>query len=165
MEEERLEELFLCLGNKQNERKRFLDKFLSLCQPSDMAHMSMKLDIYKQDLMKVLPTEVVEIILSFLDWKELLKCAQVCLNWEREISGSFNTLWLRWCLRTLPINEFKLNEIDLRNNYKRVFLQTLRNSAVLEKGNLFRNWSIGPAEISAIYVYDNILATGESIKK
>ncbi len=156
-----LENLFKSFGTKQKERIRFFNKFLSLCQPADLFYLAMKLDEIKLDFMAVLPIEIVEIILGYLDWKTLLNCAQVSSMWERKISNDFNSLWLGWCLSILPVNELKLNEFEFDFNYKRVFIETMRNSAALEKGSFFRNWSVGPTDIGAIYVYENVVATGE----
>lgn len=62
---------------EKNDRAQFIDKFISLCEPYDLMYLSMRIDETKRDFIWMLPTEVVEIILSYLDWTTLLKCCQV----------------------------------------------------------------------------------------
>ena len=60
-----------------NERRKFIDKFLKICEPKDLNYMSEKLDEYKKDFISQLPIEIVETILGHLDWRSLLNCCQV----------------------------------------------------------------------------------------
>lgn len=60
-----------------NERRKFIDKFLKICQPNDLNYMTEKLDEFKTDFLSLLPIEIVENILGYLDWKTLLNCCQV----------------------------------------------------------------------------------------
>lgn len=58
-------------------RVDFINKFLSMCSPADLAQINMKLEELKRDFICMLPVEVVEVILKYLDWKSLLNCCQV----------------------------------------------------------------------------------------
>ena len=59
------------------ERIEFFDRLLSLCSSNDLMYLSSRLDEYKRDFVSLLPTEVVDKILGYLNWKDLLNCAQV----------------------------------------------------------------------------------------
>lgn len=77
-----LGELFNSLESKydsidKNERFTFINSFLNLCKPEDLAHLMTRMDELKRDFLCMLPVEVVEIILEYLDWKNLLTCCQV----------------------------------------------------------------------------------------
>ena len=68
---------FAKLDKQESLRQKFLDQFLSLCNPNDLMYLNSRLDERKCDLLSVLPIEIVEIILSKLDWRDLLSCCQV----------------------------------------------------------------------------------------
>ncbi len=82
--------------------------------------------------------------------------------WNSKLSNCFNNVWLEKCLSILPINILnQTNTINFEElNYKNVFFEIYRKSKLLEKGSLFRNWSVGPAEINAIGLFEDILVTG-----
>ena len=148
------------------ERTDFIHKFIDLCSPSDLAQVNMKLEELKRDFICMLPIEIVEVILSYLDWKSLLNCCQVNSKWNRIISGDFNRLWFELCVKVLAVNEFKCEPFQCREdvNYKSIFIEILRDSKSLQSGKLFRNWSVGPTEANSLAIYKDTIATGEPIK-
>lgn len=68
---------------------------------------------------------------------------------------------MRWCLKVLPVDEFTIENFSFDSNFKKIFVDILKDSKLLENGKLFRNWSVGPTEINALGIYQNILATGK----
>lgn len=58
-------------------RRDFIDKFLNSCDSSDLVYINEKLDEFKKDFFTLLPVELVEKILNYLDWKTLINCCQV----------------------------------------------------------------------------------------
>ncbi len=79
------EDLFLNYNLKQfksfaiasKERTQFIRSFLSVCESNDLMYLAKKLDEVKKDFVLLLPLEIIEIILGFLDAKSLIKCCQV----------------------------------------------------------------------------------------
>lgn len=71
------EEFLSILKQNSNRRRIFIDKLLAICEPSDLMHLSSRIDDYKRDFLSLLPIETVEAILAYLDWKTLLSCCQV----------------------------------------------------------------------------------------
>jgi hypothetical protein len=59
------------------DRRLFIDEFLRMCNSNDLNYLSRKLDDYKRDFICLLPNELIEIVLNYLDWKSLLSCCQV----------------------------------------------------------------------------------------
>jgi len=72
-----IKDCFNDLQANSNEKRKFIDDFLSLCDSADLMHLSNRLADFKRDFIRLLPNEIVEIILSNLDWQTLLICAQV----------------------------------------------------------------------------------------
>ncbi len=72
-----IKECFDDLKANPNEKRMFIDDFLSLCDFADLMHLNNRLDDFKRDFIALLPNEIVEIIISNLDWETLLICAQV----------------------------------------------------------------------------------------
>lgn len=70
------------------------------------------------------------------------------------------------CLKYLPINQIKQNDLhhaDMANrNFKKTFVQIMNESDKLVSGANFKSTSFGPVEIEAIYTFKNIVATGKS---
>jgi hypothetical protein len=149
-------------------RQHFIDKLLSVCEPADLIHLNRRVDEYKRDFVSLLPIEVVERILYFLDWKTILNCCQVNKVWNETISKSFNKLWYNLILEHIPLNktEYAKNTQSLYEpdssliNYKKIFVDLANKTRLLESGKLFTSWQIGPVEINAIVSYKNIIATG-----
>ena len=65
------------LKENSDSRQNFIDKFLKICDSKDINYLSAKIDEYKKDFINLLPIEIVHLILSYLDWKTMLSCAQV----------------------------------------------------------------------------------------
>jgi hypothetical protein len=150
-------------------RQQFIDKLLALCDPADLIYLSRRVDAYKRDFISLLPIEVVEVILKFLDWRTILNCCQVNTVWNETISKSFNKMWYNIILEQIPLNQiYLLKETQSSNfeddsnlkNYKKIFVDLVNRTKSLESGKLFASWQIGPVEINAISSYKNIIATG-----
>ena len=62
------------------EKHEFIDNFLKICEPHDLFYISSKLEVYKKDFISLMPIEVVENILGYLDWQSLINCCQVNSN-------------------------------------------------------------------------------------
>jgi hypothetical protein len=75
---DKLESIFKTIPSCSDEKLKFINKFLSLCDPNDLMYLSKKLDEFKCDFVNLLPIEIVEIILRFLDIESLISCCQVC---------------------------------------------------------------------------------------
>jgi hypothetical protein len=63
----------------------------------------------------------------------------------------------------LPLNNSHENDYQtFRNelNYKKILVETLRESRKLENGELFGAFSISPVELSALASYNNVVVTG-----
>ena len=82
-------EPFLKLNSK--ERFKFIDRFMSLCDPSDLMHLNKKLNEYKRDFISLLPIEIAEQILGQLDWKTLLNCCQVIFEKKKFYNQNLNS--------------------------------------------------------------------------
>ena len=160
-----LERVFAVVSRgSSEERTQFLDTFLGLCEPDDLMHMSRRLDALKRDFICLLPLEVVEIVLNFLDTKSLLSCCQVSHVWNYKLSKYFNKLWFDRCYSQLSMNELtRPRQYCDELNYKHLFTDIMQRSNSFDRGAQFRNWSVGPADINAIGLYKNILATGKSL--
>jgi hypothetical protein len=65
------------LNSTDARRREFIDKFLEMCEPSDITYLNEKLDEYKKDFVSLFPIELIEKIFNYLDWKTLLNCCQV----------------------------------------------------------------------------------------
>jgi hypothetical protein len=159
------------LRTNRIDRKQFIDKFLTVCEPTDLIHLSQRLNEYKKDFISKLPVEIVELILGYLDWKSLINCCQVNKTWRKKLTYDFNLIWYNQIFKNIAIDSSRFNalkklETDSSiNNYKHVFLYLINNSLKLENGNLFRSWQVYPYEISAITSYQNTIATATHLVK
>ncbi|RNA16765.1 F-box WD repeat-containing 2 [Brachionus plicatilis] len=145
-------------------RQQFFMEYLKICEPSDLILVEQCLAEYKRDFFAILPSEIVEIIIGFLDWKSLFNCCLVSKTWNEKISFGFNTFWYQMCLRHLPINLIEQNDFNpdiAERNYKKIFVRIMKESSMLEHGAIFHSTSFGPVEIEAISTYKNVVATGE----
>lgn len=61
-------------------REQLIDKVLAMCEPEDLVYLSKRLDDFKRDFFALLPLEIIERVLNFLDWKSVLNCCQVYKN-------------------------------------------------------------------------------------
>ena len=85
MDVDKMADIFAKLAGP--ERLDFFDRMLRLCSSNDLMYLSTRLDECKRDFVSLLPTEVVDKILTYLDWKDLLSCSQVGFNhWSTRIS-------------------------------------------------------------------------------
>jgi hypothetical protein len=159
-----------CLGLLKTSainRQHFIDKLLAVCEPCDLIYLSRRVDDYKRDFISLLPVEVVETVLRFLDWRTILNCCQVNRMWNQTIGKSFNKMWHKLIIEHVPLNhsvdkERCHFEPDSRvTNYKDMFIDLMRKSKLLQTGKLFASWQIGNVEINAISSYKNIIATGD----
>ena len=67
----------------------------------------------------------------------------------------------------MPLNNSHENDYQtFRNelNYKKILVETLRESRKLETGELFKSWCISPVELSALASYNNVVVTGNHNK-
>lgn len=68
--------------NTSNVRRRelFIDRLLAMCEPQDLVYLNKRLDEHKRDFFALLPLEIIERVLTFLDWQSILNCCQVCYS-------------------------------------------------------------------------------------
>lgn len=64
-------------ASDSQKREAFLNNVLKMCEPQDLVYLTERLDEFKRDFFVLLPIELVERCLTYLDWKSLLNCCQV----------------------------------------------------------------------------------------
>lgn len=149
------------LKSDATRRRRFLDKFIELCDSSDIAYINERVDGFKRDFVCLLPLELVEKILGYLDWRDVLNCCSVSSLWNRTISQSFDNMWLKFIVDNIPLNESSLSNHQTDLNLKDLFVKLMNQKTRLETGKLFRTSKIDLVDINAIGLYKNIVCTGK----
>lgn len=72
-----LKRFFNATSNAKESREVLIDKLLAMCEPDDLVYLSKRIDQFKRDFFALLPLELIERVLVFLDWETILKCCQV----------------------------------------------------------------------------------------
>lgn len=72
-----LKGFFNATSNAKESREVLIDKLLAMCEPDDLVYLSKRIDQFKRDFFALLPLELIERVLVFLDWETILKCCQV----------------------------------------------------------------------------------------
>jgi hypothetical protein len=70
-------EAFKELKENSSDRQEFIDSFLECCNSNDLFYLNSKLNDFKRDFLTILPNEIIQLILNYLDWKDLINCCQV----------------------------------------------------------------------------------------
>lgn len=71
-----------CRKKNSKRRELVIDKLLAMCDTDDLVYLNKRVDDYKRDFFALLPLELIERILVFLDWQTILNCCQVELNFN-----------------------------------------------------------------------------------
>ena len=88
--EETIETAFFDFLKKNSDyRKKFFKKLIRISNPEDIIFFSNELDTFKKDFFTILPNEILEIIFEYLDWRTLLECCLVNINFLTIISDYF----------------------------------------------------------------------------
>ncbi|XP_013379485.1 F-box/WD repeat-containing protein 2 isoform X2 [Lingula anatina] len=140
------------------ERNKVLDHLITISTPSQLYHLSQKLDdLVKRDFLQ-LPTEVSFHLISFLDPASLLTCCMVNKQWNRVIN-SCGDVWRRAC-QSIGVKCTK--EDQSGQYYKELFLtvsarlQKMKNGSAFESRVLYGHTD----RIMAIFYREGKLATG-----
>lgn len=70
--------------DRKKRRELVIDKLLAMCDTDDLVYLNKRVDDYKRDFFALLPLELIERILVFLDWQTILNCCQVDLILEEK---------------------------------------------------------------------------------
>lgn len=119
--------------------------------------------INHQDFMVLLPKEIIEYILSFLDLKALCICCQVSQNWNAFIQAC-QSIWKSQCQSLgLCINQSVKHVIENGNEtYRQVCLRMARQMHLMKTHRGFRygTYSGSTTRITAVNYWKSKLATG-----
>ncbi|KAF0305215.1 F-box/WD repeat-containing protein 2 [Amphibalanus amphitrite] len=125
----------------------FLESLIAHSQPRQRWYMLHRLpSLLLRDFLTLLPAEIVEHMLSYVDGASLLRCCQVCHAWNRIISG-LPALWRQKC--HLLGTRTDLGSIDLEavGGWKELFLCTQRTLWRMKTRQAFEKVSLKlPAE-------------------
>lgn len=72
-----LKRFFIATSNAKESREVLIDKLLAMCEPDDLVYLSKRIDQFKRDFFALLPLELIERVLVYLDWETILNCCQV----------------------------------------------------------------------------------------
>lgn len=61
---------------------------------------------------------VLEVIFSYLDLKDLFNCVLVCRSWRNYLEDENNDIWRSYCLRTVPEEALKSELLSSVCTYK-----------------------------------------------
>lgn len=71
------------------------------------------------DFIAIMSTHnVLEMIFSYLDLKDLYNCALVCRSWKQFLEDENNDVWRSYCLRTVPEEALRSDVLKSLNTYK-----------------------------------------------
>ena len=141
-----------------NQRNEILDHLIDISDPTQLYHLSEKLDrLLKRDFIVQLPKEIAFYLLTFLDPETLTVCCKVSTRWN-EVVSSCGEVWKSAC-RT--VGAFVPEGMEV-SHYKELYQSTNRRVKGLREANAFDSLLLyGHSDrIMAVYYRSGKLATG-----
>lgn len=71
-----------------------------------------------ETIASILPDNVLEIVFSYLNLRELNNCSLVCKNWHRYLNDENNDVWRMHCVRRLAEEAIKSDLLSSVPTYK-----------------------------------------------
>ncbi|KFM69981.1 F-box/WD repeat-containing protein 2, partial [Stegodyphus mimosarum] len=147
------------------ERNITIDYLISCSGSSQLCHLHAKtaLLLYR-DFLKLLPAELREHLLSYLDGKSLLICCYVSKTWNEIISSS-SRVWQQACQRSGLIINKDLDNADA-HFWKSFFLRMTKRQHQMKTYKSFTTttYDRNLRRVTAVYYYKEKVATASDSK-
>lgn len=143
------------------ERNLTIDCLIACSGASQLWHLHSKTTaLLHRDFIKLLPIELREHLLSYLDGKALLACCCVSKTWNELISAS-SRVWLQACQKSGLVVSKDVDNADAKY-WKSFFLQMTRRRHQMKTYKCFtsKTYERNLRRVTAVYYYKGKVATG-----
>ena len=156
---EDLNKTLLTLSSEQ--RTKVLDQVIKQSDPKNLFHLSTHLKVYtKRDFLSLLPPELIERVLCYLDWRTLLICRSTSRAW-RAATDSAAKAWRQACVKLGVLVEQTMATADeYRSQFRLVYWQQklLASGEALEVVPLQGH----DGDVRAMHCTEGLVITGQS---
>lgn len=149
------------------ERNLTIDYIIACSGSSQLLHLYAQTSmLLHRDFLKLLPAELREHLLSYLDGKSILTCCSVSKTWN-EILSSSPRVWQQACQRSGLIISKDIDNVDgfekaFPKYWKTFFLEMTkrRHQMVTYKCFTAKSYEKFLRRVTAVYYYKGKIATG-----
>lgn len=146
-------------------RRNFtIDCLIACSGSSQLCHLHAKTsELLHRDFLRLLPVELREHLLSFLDGKSLLTCCKVSKVWN-EVINSSSRVWLGACMRSGLVVNKSIDNGDAKF-WKSFFLKMARRRHHMKTYKCFtdKTYERNLRRVTAVFYYKGKVATGNLI--
>lgn len=144
-----------------DERNLTIDFLIANSGSSQLLHLYAKTtELLHRDFLRLLPVELRENLLSYIDGKSILTCCSVSKTWN-EILSSSSRLWQQACQRSGLIIGKNVDNADAKY-WKSFFLEMTirRHQMITYKCFTTKSYEKFLRRVTAVYYYKGKVATG-----
>lgn len=145
-------------------RNLTIDSIIASSGSSQLSHLHAQTSLLLyRDFIKLLPVELKEHLLSFLDRKSLLACCCVSKTWNDVICAS-SRVWQQACQRSDIVISKTLDNVDAQY-WKSFYMEMTRRLEDMKTYKCFNQitYDRNLRRVTAVYYYDGKVGTGNRI--